>query len=266
MKKFFYNLIVTILFSVCLCSVAIGAEKEKNWSINGAVRYTYLTPGGTMGGSNGTDVNQSSLSDLGMDSGAGAWGFSIGGQYHRPQLFFSGQQSEFSGSGTTTHDISQGNITIPAGSEVDTSMDIGIYTVAGTYDFLSGKNNLGLGLGLMMLDFEVAYTEVSTGVQINIDETFPLPLLAVNYSYRWKRTELAGLIGGAYIKANGDTVGYINMDLSARYAFYKSDALAGMVSLGYRYIAMNLDINNNSDRFKADLDFNGPYVGLRFEY
>ena len=41
----------------------------------------------------------------------------------------------------------------------------------------------------MGLDFAVSYTEVSTGVQINTDESYPLPLLAVNYSFLWKRME-----------------------------------------------------------------------------
>lgn len=260
--------VVTLCVFVVIGNAAIAAEakQEKNWSIEGAVRYTYLTPGGEMGGSNGGDVKQTSISDLGMDSGEGAWGFSIGGQYHRPQLFFSGQQSSFSGSGTTSHDISQGSFTIPAGAAVDTTMDLGIYSLAVTYDFLPGKNNLGVGLGIMGLDFEVAYTEIATGVQINIDETYPLPLLAVSYSFFWKRMEFAGLVGGAYIKMNDDEVGYVNLDLSARYAFYKGDMWSWMASLGYRYVDLKMDIKDDANEFKADLNFSGPYIGVRFEY
>ena len=260
--------VATLCVFVAVVNAAMAAEarKEKNWSIQAAVRYTYLTPGGEMGGSNGSDVKQTSISDLGMDSNEGAWGFSIGGQYHRPQLFLSGQQSSFSGSGTTSHDISQGSFTIPAGAAVDTTMDLGIYSLAVTYDFLPGKNNLGVGLGLMGLDFEVSYTEIATGVQINIDETYPLPLLAVSYSFLWKRMEFAGLIGGAYIKMNDDEVGYVNLDLSARYAFYRGDMGAWMASLGYRYINLQMDIKDGANEFEADLNFSGPYLGLRFEF
>ena len=265
-KLYIFAFILFLSMTLIMEAMAAEEKKEKNWSIQGAVRYTLLTPGGKMGGSNGSDVQESSLSELGMDSSEGAWGISIGGQYHRPQLFFSGQQSGFSGSGTTSNDISQGPVTIPAGSAVDTTMDLGIYTVAVTYDFLSGKNNLGVGLGVMGLDFAVSYTEVSTGLQINTDETYPLPLLAVNYSFFWKRMEFAGLVGGAYIKINDDEVGYINLDLSARYAFIKSDTWAGMASLGYRYIGLKMDINDGGNQFKADLNFTGPYIGVRFEY
>ena len=247
-------------------AMAAEAENKKNWSIQAAVRYTYLTPGGKMGGTNGSDVKQTDLSELGMESGSGAWGVSIGGQYYRPQFFLSGQQSSFSGYGVTSNDISQGDLTIPAGSAVNTTMDLGIYTAAITYDFLEGKNKLGLGLGLMGLDYSVDYTQVATGVQITIDETYPLPLLAANYSYFWKKVELAGLIGGAYINIDGDKVGYLNIDVSARYAFYQGANWAWMASLGYRYIGLYMDISDGSNRFEADLDFTGPYIGVRFDF
>jgi hypothetical protein len=39
-----------------------------------------------------------------------------------------------------------------------------------------------------------------------------------------------------------------------------------MVSLGYRYIGMNLDVELDSNKFKADIDLTGPYLGLRVEF
>jgi hypothetical protein len=260
-----YILTFILLLSMTFIPEAKAAE-ERKWSIHGSVRYSLLTPKGEMGVSNNSNVDKTDLSDLGLDSADGAWGISIGGNYGRPHFFFSGQKSSFSGTGTTSKDMSQGPVTIPAGTPVDTSMDIGIYTVVATYDFIPGKNELGIGLGVMGLDFGVNYTAVSTGAQINIDETYPLPLLAVNGSLNWKKIELAALVGGAYIQISGSEVGYLNADIAARYAFYKGENWSGMASLGYRYIGMGLDIKENNDRFKADINFTGPYIGVRFKY
>jgi len=41
---------------------------------------------------------------------------------------------------------------------------------------------------------------------------------------------------------------------------------AGLASIGYRYVPMTLDISYDNDAFKAELDFAGPYLGLRFAY
>jgi len=39
-----------------------------------------------------------------------------------------------------------------------------------------------------------------------------------------------------------------------------------MASLDYRYTGLQMDINDGSNQFKADLNFTGPYIGVRFEY
>ena len=39
-----------------------------------------------------------------------------------------------------------------------------------------------------------------------------------------------------------------------------------MVSLGYRYIGMMLDVEADNAMFKLDIDFTVPYVGLRIKY
>ena len=238
----------------------------RNWSIEAGVRYSLLTPSGTMGVSKDNEVKQSDLSDLGLNDAEGTWGLSLGGRYGRPHLFFSGQKSSFTGTGTATKEISQGPITIPAGSVVDTTMDLGIYSVVVTYNLIPGEHKMGLGLGVMGLDFGVSYKEVNTGAQIEIKETYPLPLLALNGSVFWKRIELSALVGGAFIRISGDEVGYLNTDIAARYAFYKGKRFSSMASLGYRYTGMIIDISESTNRFKADIDFTGPYIGLRFKF
>jgi hypothetical protein len=245
---------------------AIGAADEKKWSIEAGVRYSLLSPSGEMGAKKDDEAKQTNLKDLGIDSAEGAIGISIGSQYRRLQFFLSGQQSSFSGTGTTLEEISQGPITIPSGVPVSTTMDLGIYSFIAAYNLIPGDYRLGLGLGVMGLDLEITYTALSDNAQIKIDETYPLPLLALSGSANWKRLEFAALIGGAYINYEGDKVGYLNADIAARYAFYKGNRVSGMVSLGYRYIGMVLDIEADNAMFNLDMDFTGPYVGLRIKY
>ena len=93
-----------------------------------------------------------------------------------------------------------------------------------------------------------------------------MPLIALNGTAHWGRFEVAALIGGAYIKYNSNTISYLNADLAGRYAFYKGKHWSGMVSLGYRYIGMNLDIEEDCNKFKADINLTGPYIGLRIKF
>ena len=245
---------------------AAASDTDRKWSIDGGVRYSYLSPGGKMGVKKDGNANQTDLSDLGIDESTGTIGVSLGGQYGRPHFFFSGQESSYSGIGSTFKDISQGPITIPAGTEVSTTLDLGVYSFVGTYNLLQGRYKLGLGLGLMALGLDVAYTSLVDGAQVQIDDTYPMPLLAVHTSVNWSRLELAALIGGAYFKYNDNEVGYLNADIATRYAFLRGKRWSGMVSLGYRYIGIYMDVFADNVGFKADLNFSGPYMGIRVKY
>ncbi len=242
------------------------SENRKEWVIEGGVRYTLLTPDGKMGSVIGDDTKYTDLSQLGMDSAEGATGLSLGGLYKRTRLFLSGQQSSFSGSGLTSEDIVKGGVTIPAGTPLDTTMDLGIYSFVATYNLIPGRHELGIGAGLMVMDFKVSYNAQNTGANITVNETTPMPLLALSGTSRWKQRVFQGVIGGAAVNYDGNKVAYGSVDAVARYMFYQGERGAGMVSLGYRYIPIKIDINYESNAFKADLGFAGPYLGLRFAY
>ena len=242
------------------------SNARKEWTIEGGVRYTLLTPDGKMGSVIGGDTKYTDLSQLGMDSAEGATGLSLGGLYKRTRLFLSGQQSSFSGSGITPEEIAKGGVTIPAGTSLDTTMDLGIYSFVATYNLIPGQHELGIGAGLMVMDFKVSYTAQNTGANITVDETTPMPLLALSGTTRWKQMVFQGVIGGAAVNYDGNKVAYGSVDVAARYMFYQRGSGGAMVSLGYRYIPIKIDINYESSAFKADLGFAGPYVGLRFAY
>lgn len=265
-----FIVIITVVFGMTgmflESEAAADSAMDRKWSIEGGVRYSLLYPSGKMGVKKGGSSSQSDLSDLGIDSSEGTFGISLAFQYGRPKFFFSGQKSSYSGIGSTAKDISKGPITIPAGTAVSTSMDLGIYSIVGTYNMLPGKYRLGLGLGLMALGLDVSYTSLDDGAQLNFDDTYPMPLLAINASVKWKSIEWAALIGGAYIKYNDNEVGYLNADIAARYPFYRGKQWSAMASLGFRYIGLSMDVKADEVGFIADLNFTGPYIGVRFKY
>lgn len=249
-----------------LFNIKDGLANEKTWSFEGGLRYSLLTPNGEMGTVKEEQTNYTDLSQLGMDSAEGAPSISLGGRYKRTRLFLSGQQSSFSGSGTTAEDIEKGAVRIPAGTPLNTDMDIGIYSMVATYNLIPGQYELGIGGGLMVMNFKVSYTATNNGANITIDETTPMPLLALSGTASWQRFIFQGVVGGAAINFEGNKVAYGTIDLAARYAFYHKENKAGLVSLGYRYIPMYLDFAYEGNAFKADINFAGPFVGLRFAY
>jgi len=247
---------------VSVCSYSENAQPD-SFDAEAGIRYSMMTPSGSMGVVQDGVSQQTSLSDLGLDSAEGSGGISLGLRYKRVNLYLVGQQSSYSGSGTTAHDITQDGITIPAGTPVVTTLDLGIYSTIVTYDLIDRAYKVGLGLGLMGLDFGVEY---NTGtIMIPIEETIYLPLLATSLSYDWNRFEIEGLVGGAAVDASGNKVAYIDLDVALRYALLQREHIGAQVALGYKYITMDLELESDSENaFEADLSFTGPYVGLRF--
>jgi hypothetical protein len=251
-----------LLVSVCGYS---ESSPPDSFGVEAGIRYSMMTPGGSMGTMQNGVSQQTSLSDLGIEGAEGSWGVSLGLRYKRANLYVSGQQSSYSGRGTTAHDITQDGITIPAGTPVETTMDLGIYSAIVTYNVIDRAYKVGLGLGLMGLDFGVEY---DTGlIQVPIDETIYLPLVAASLSYDWNRLEVEGLVGGAAVNMNGEKVAYIDLDIALRYTLIQREHIGAQVALGYKYIAMDMELSADSgNAFEADLNFTGPYVGLRFMF
>ena len=128
------------------------------------------------------------------------------------------------------------------------------------------EHELGIGAGVMVMNFKVSYTAKNTGANITIDETTPMPLLAISGTTKWQKFIFQGVIGGAAVNYEGNKVAYGSVDVTARYMFYQRHNKGGLVSLGYRYIPLKMDFSYENNAFKADIDFAGPYLGLRFAY
>ena len=261
MNRFFPRILTLSL--ILVASTAAAAERE--WTVHLGLRHSLLTPGGKMGTRIDGEESLTDLDALGLDD-AGAGAVSVGAHFKRWRFFASGQKPSFEGSGVTSKDITSGGITIPEGTPVDTTMNIGIYSLMATYDVIDRTVDIGVGAGLLVLDFSVAYKPIEIDQTLKVGETMPMPVIALGLTTGVKRFAFQGTFGFAYFSKDGNKAAYATTDLAARFALVKTDTLAFQASLGYRYIPMDVEIDLETSEFKADISISGPYLGLRAEF
>jgi hypothetical protein len=176
------------------------------------------------------------------------------------------QGSSHSGSGALTAGMSQGGVTLPATTPVDSDLDVTIGSAMATWDFFPGDMfELGLGLGVAAIDFDGKITSTDPGNpgSITLNETVPLPVVALRAAVAFGRFEVSGLVGGISGTYDGDDVTYYDADLRGKVRFLgDGDHLAGFISLGWRTVKADVEYDDSGDHVDADLEFNGPYLGI----
>jgi hypothetical protein len=178
-----------------------------------------------------------------------------------------GQSSTHDGDGVLEADISQGGTTITAGTAVESKLDIGIYSGVVTFDLLPTDNfELGLGLGVAAIDFDVSFTDPNTSDRIATDETVPLPVIALRGAVAFGPVDVSVLANGMAVAIDGDEATYIDIDAMARVRVLGSDdRFTGWITLGWRQIDLDAEYEDDGEA-ELDLEFSGPYFGLTFAF
>ncbi len=112
---------------------------------------------------------------------------------------------------------------IPAGTVINSEIDIKLYTLIYTYDLLKSKHDLGIGLGLALMDYDSHYFKNGGDSEITYHQLYPMPLLTVSGIFDLNRFELQALIGGAAIKINDNKAAYSTTDVAVRYKFLRKE-------------------------------------------
>lgn len=229
-------------------------------------RYGQVNVGGKAGIQAGSVSAENSVQALGItDSDAPSlvgdfkWG--------SPHLYVNLQRSNHDGSGTLEADVSEGGVLIPAGTDVDTKMDLGLYTSYLTFDFLPGSPELGLGLGVVGVDLDFSTTDNLTSSTVSGEQQLPIPVVAGRGGFSFWRVQLDA-VGGIMQYVNGDDeVSVVDLDAMGRIRVLgDGDRAAGWLTVGYRYTDLDLEYVDSGDQVKANLDFSGPYLGLRVSF
>ena len=216
---------------------------------------------GSAGGSN--DVE-----DLGLDEEEGTAGVLVDFKWGVPHLTVSTQKTSFSGDGTLDTSISFDGNTIDAGADVSSDLDLGLTSATLTFDLVPGPAEVGIGLGVSLIDVDASFEEQGTGESVETDELLPAPVLAVRGGIELGAFEFAGLLSGLAADLGSDgSVDYFDLDLFGRWIFLGGEEqVGGALVVGWRQMDLDLEYDDEEDDVAVDIGFSGPYVGVQVRF
>lgn len=265
-------LTITIL---CLTIVVSAQVERPKWELGGGLRLSYQGLAGGFSGDYNGNVFDLKYQDIGMDNYAPSLAITIGGRYEKWNLFFAGSRGTYDGNFTTNMDISrpEDEVEIPAGSEVDGQLGMGIYALSTTFGLIQKKHDLGLGLGFLILNMESSYktTDINNEkLEIGGDHWFPMPFLAMSGRLNFGKFRVGGSGGGAHFSGNMDgydyDVLYYTFDVRGTYDLYQKDNWSSSISVGYRKLFMDMDMSDDGGWVKEEDNYSGPYASIRVKF
>ena len=241
-----------------LCTGCAGA------SLAATPRIAQLDTSGEIGVSSTSVSGTTDLDDLGLDGDDSVPGVRLDAGLVFVHVIVSGLTTDMSGDGTLTADLSQGGVTLPVGTNVDSRLGFDTLSAYGTFDFVPGDTiEVGLGLGVtgMSFDGKLTSTDVGTPGSVSFDEDFALPVLAVTGAVNVGPFEFSALLAGMQATYSGDDLTYYEADLMAAWRFIDS-VVNARLALGYRHLTADAEFESSGDEVEADVTFSGPYLGL----
>jgi hypothetical protein len=231
-------------------------------------RYGPFDVDGDLGVQSGGVTATNSMSEAGIEEDDSVLGGRVDLDLGMPKIIVSGQRSDQGGDGTLAADLEFDGTTITAGSDVSTDFDLGLYNALFLFDlFPTDTFELAIGLGITAFDIDATFTEVGGPNEIDLDETLPVPVLAVNAGIVFGSFEVQGLLSGMKASYDDNDVTVVDLDAFGRWAFLGTDSrMRASLIGGYRYIDFDLEYEDDGDDVEFDASFNGPYVGLEFSF
>ena len=241
-------------------------DPETLWDLGAGFRFNYLRLSGGFSGydaekNHSFDIN---YKDIGMDNYSPSVALALAGKYKKWNLFFGASRGSYSGSFVTDTDIIHDGETIPAGSKVDGKIDMGIYSLSTTYALVKKQHDLGVGLGILLLDMGMEFE--TNDIRIGDSNIFPMPFLALSGRLKFDRFRISGVGGGAYFHGKMDgmdyTVYYYTADIKGTYELLKKNNWSTLVSLGYRVLYMDSKASKDGSWFKEEDMYHGPFFSV----
>ena len=151
---------------------------------------------------------------------------------------------------------------------MDSSVDLGVTSGLLTWDLAPTDSvEFGLGFGIVALDLELEFRENITPTTVSSDETVPVPVLAARVGISAGAWEVAGVLSGLDVDADGDQVTFFDLDAYGKYHIAGGgDRLGAAFIFGYRATELDVEYDDGSDRVDANLEVSGPYIGLRLSF
>ncbi|MCY2959892.1 MAG: hypothetical protein NTY35_06970 [Planctomycetota bacterium] len=206
--------------------------------------------------------------DLNLEEDDAAPGVRADLEFGSPHVVLAWSRSENEGDGTLTGQIADDGVVLTAGTDVATSVDLGLFSALVTFDLVPSETfELGLGFGLHVADLEadVVSREVGNPGRVRLDTTIPIPVLALQAGAEFGRFEISGLLSGIYYAADGDEATFYDVDLGARFRIL-GESVAGSIAAGWHYTRLDAEYADSNDNADVDLRLSGPYLGLTISF
>jgi len=161
-------------------------------------------------------------------------------------------------------DFTWGGIHIPAFGTIENSLDISKYDLTLYYELLDNWVEADVGLTLGYIDGNIAVTALTgigpLSISTTEDTDFSLfmPTLYGKARFNIPNTDLSLQLEGDVFSYSDTT--YYNYELSARYTF----SMGLGIEAGYK--AQHLDSSDLADGLVVDMDFDGPYAAVVWDF
>jgi len=263
----------TFIILGLIISTALTAQIERpKWEFGGGIRLNYMLLDGGFSGYRNADGQTFDIKydEIGMDNYSPSFALALGGRYKKWNLEFAGSRGSYEGSFVTPAELVRDDMHIDSGSVVSGTVDMNMYAMFTNFGIIQRKHDLGVGIGFLLLNMGSNYTTTSsTGEELKLggNEWFPMPFLAVSGRLKFNKFRVVGSGGGSIYKGNMDgidyDVGYYTVDISVAYEFLKTGRLTYSADIGYRYLYMDLDMENDNGWYKENDIYRGPYATIR---
>ncbi len=225
--------------------------------------------GGTIGATTtGMSVTSNDVAnDLGLNQTESEFGARADLAFGAGKWTFAWSPASFSGNGTLNVDVTNGGVTIPAGTAVASDVKMNVGSAIWTFDFVPGDTvELGLGLGVHALDFSGTVTDGTDTVHLS--KTLPVPVLAGRAGVAFGPFDVSALVSGLHVATGGDSATFMDTDLMGRWRFFGGvdGHLSGALVVGWHKTDVKIDYTDSSDQVNADLNVSGIYYGLSFGF
>jgi len=204
--------------------------------------------------------------DLGSDDSA--FGVRADIRFGSPHIVLSFLGSGFDGEGTLTGQLSDDGVVLPAGTDVGTDVEFGLYSGVMTFDVVPTDTvEVGLGFGLYVADLDATVVSRDAGNPgtIDLQTTLPIPVLALQAAFEFGDLEIRGLVAGMHLQIDGDEATFYDLDFGARYRLFDA-GVSGSIGLGWRYSRLDAEYEDDDDNASVDLRLSGPYLGITIAF
>ena len=224
--------------------------------------FVQIPAGGEPGS---TSPRRPTLDELGIDNGS-VYDIAGAAQKDRHIINLGARLTTLDGSGTLTQDLTSQNQFYPAGTQVESDIQLNWYRLGYLYEIpLAPAQNgsqvfLSPGLQAVLLDFD--YELKGDGGQRS-KRGFTKGGVRVGGTARWQTSEKFSLEGLAYLGVDlGSTANISSFEIVGRYSFSKLFSAFGGVAWDRIEFEDSQTVPN-----RIDIDF-GPMavVGIRFDF